>query len=128
MWLSLNMIGAFVEIWAKSFSKIEFWTRFQNKLSRPSYMRILALVGLPPFLLAVLSNLYFLSGNEQIGNELIRRVFSGSNHYALHLIFSLYCGAMVSIGYNKMAGDLTPLHRSKLPRKEPKKSGMKFKL
>lgn len=126
MWLGLNVIGSFIEIWAKSFAELNAWTRFKSKLSRANYLRTLALIGVPMFLLAVHSNMYFLSGNEHIGNEFIKRVFNCSNCFWFHLLFALYCGANVSIDYNKMGGDLGTMHCSKPEKKETKKG--KFKL
>jgi len=127
MWLGLNLLGSFIEIWAKSFAQLYSWNLFISKLSRATYLRLLALMGLPLFLLAIHSNLYFLTGNEQVGSELIKRFFDCSNYYALHLLFALYCGACVSIDYNKLGGDLKPLHCSKPPQKKDTKKG-KFKL
>lgn len=129
MWLGLNIIAAVMELWAGSFSRIDVWVRIKNRLSRTNYVRVLALVGLPIFMLGLWSSTYFLSGNEQIGNEFIKRIFNGTNAYALHLLFALYCGANVSIDYNKLGGDLVPLHRAKPEKKETKsRSIWKFKL
>lgn len=114
------MICSFIEIWAKALSNIDFWTRLRKNLSPASYIRLLALAGMPLFLLAILSNLYFLSGNEQIGNEMIKRIFNNSNYFALHFLFALYCGANVSLDYNKVSINLAPLHGMKPERKEGK--------
>lgn len=130
-WLGLNILGSFIEIWARTLTTFEPWKRFRSKLSQANYIRVLAIAGVPLFLLAVLSNLYFLSGNEQIGNEFIKRIFNGSNYFTLHLLFALYCGANVSIDYNKMAGDLGPMHgvcKPERPKETKTRSGMKFKL
>lgn len=128
MWIGLNIIAAFIEIWANSFARLRTWTNFRNKLSRHNYIRILALIGIPMFLVAVLSSTYFLSGNDQVANEFIKRIFSKSNTFALHLIFVLYCGANVSIDYNKIGGDLATLHRNEPPKKKETKKGWRLKL
>lgn len=128
VWLGLNLVAAFIELWAVSLSRMQLWTNFRNKLSRPTYIRILALVGLPLFTLAVLSSTYFLSGNDRVGNEFIKRIFDTSNAYALHLLFALYCGANVSIDYNKLGADLTALHRAETPKKKEAKKGWRLKM
>lgn len=132
MWLSLNVVGSFVEIWVRAFSKIDLWNNITNQLSRGNYLRLLAVASLPLFLLAILSNVYFLSGNEQIGNEFIKRISNNSNYYTLFLLLALYTGAQVSIDYNRVAAskvDLAPLHGLKPERKEPKhRFGAKIKL
>lgn len=131
MWLGLNLVAAVFELWARAFARKELWSRFKNRLSRPSYIRVLALLGLPLFLLAVLSNLYFLSGNEMIGEEFMKRVLNSSNCFSCHLLFALYCGAIVSIDYNKTGDDRGPLHGVQQEKKETKtaaRSHKKFKM
>lgn len=98
----MNILNAFIEIWAKTLDKTEFWGRIKDNLSRPNYLRLLALLGLPLFVLAVSSNLFFLSVNEQVGHEFIKRILNNSNNYAIYLLIVLYCGANVSLDYNKV--------------------------
>lgn len=98
----MNILSAFIEIWAKTLDRTEFWTRFKNQISRPNYLRLLALVGLPMFVLAVSSNLFFLSVNEQVGYEFIKRILNNTNNYAAYLLIVLYCGANVSLDYNRV--------------------------
>lgn len=113
IWICLNVMGSFLEIWAKAFSRTPLWAQFKNRLSRPNLLRLLALSSLPLFLTAIVSNVYFLSNNEQIGLEFIRRIFGNYNHYFWYLIFVLYCGANVSLDYNRVVAssvDLAKMH------------------
>lgn len=102
MWISLNIIGAFVEIWAKALGKTSFWTNITGQLSRPNHLRLLALISLPLFVLAIVSNLFFLSANEQVSYEFFKRILNNTDSYAVYLVLSLYCGANVSLDYNKV--------------------------
>lgn len=102
MWISMNILGAFLEIWAQTLGRTDFWARFRDGLSRPNYLRLLAVIGLPAFLLAVSSNLFFLSVNEQVGYEFIKRVLNNTNNYAVYLLIVLYFGANVSLDYNRV--------------------------
>lgn len=120
MWLGLNSITAIFELWARVFARKEAWSRFRNSMSRTNYFRILALLGVPLFLIAVLSNLYFLSGNELIGEEFIKRILANSNYFTLYLLLALYFGANVSIDYNKIGVDLVPLHGLRNDKKDVK--------
>lgn len=100
MWLTLNLISAFIEMWARALGRTEFWIRFKMQLSWQNNMRLLAFISLPLFLLAVFSNLFFLSVNEQVGYEFAKRVLNNTNNYAICLMIVLYCGANVSLDYN----------------------------
>ena len=120
IWLGLNMVAATFELWARTFARRESWSRFRNRLSRPNYIRILAILGLPLFFLAVLSNLYFLSGNELVGEEFMKRILNTSSCFWFHLMFALYCGANVSIDYNKVGVNLGTLHGMKQEKNESK--------
>lgn len=103
MWIILNILGAFTEIWAYSLSKTEIWlSRVKENMTRTNYLRLLALLGVPLFTLAVVSNLFFLSSNEQIGFELVKRILNNTNNYAIYLLLALYCGANVSLDYNRV--------------------------
>lgn len=101
-WISLNIINSFIEIWAKALGKMDFWARFQEKISRSNYLRLLALLSLPLFLLAIMSNIFFLSGNEQVGYEFLKRILNNTNSYTFYILITLYCGANVSLDYNKV--------------------------
>lgn len=102
MWISLNVLCTFAEIWARSLSRTQYWLQsVKYRLSRPAYLRLLAFVSLPVFGLTLLSSLFFLSSNDQVGNEFVKRILSNSNNYALYLGLVLYCGASVSLDYNQ---------------------------
>lgn len=102
MWISLNVIGAFVEIWARALSQTSVWAGFRAKVSRANYLRLLAIISLPLFVLAIVSNLFFLAANEQVPHEFARRIFANAGNFTLGLMFVLYCGANVSLDYNRM--------------------------
>lgn len=113
IWIGLNIVGSFIEIWAKALGRTTMWSKISNNLSRPNLLRIVAFASLPLFLLAIISNIFFLSNNEQIGQEFIRRVFSSSSQYVIYLIIVLYCGANVSLDYNRTIAssiDLAKMH------------------
>lgn len=130
MWIALNVIGSFIEIWAKSLSKTEFWlVRVSRNMTRTNYLRLLAILGLPLFTLAIVSNLFFLSSNEQIGFEFVKRILNNTNNFALYLLLSLYCGANVSLDYNrvvKSSVEFAQCHRFPIPcRGKPESSQLK---
>lgn len=130
MWIALNVIGSFIEIWAQSLSRTEFWlVRVKENLARPNYLRLLAILGLPLYTLAIISNLFFLSSNEQIGFELVKRILNNTDNYALFLLLSLYCGANVSLDYNrvvKSSVEFAKCHGFPIPcRSKPESSQLK---
>lgn len=102
MWIGLNVISALLEIWARAFGQTSVWDRVKQSLSRPSYLRLLAIISLPLFALAIFSNLFFLSNSEQVANEFAKRILNNSNNYAYYIMLLLYCGANVSLDYNKV--------------------------
>lgn len=103
MWISLNVLNSFIELWARSLSETNFWQKsVKSKLSRANYLRLLAFLGLPLFTLAITSNLFFLSSNEQVGHEFIKRLLNNTNNYTLYLLLVLYFGANVSLDYNRV--------------------------
>lgn len=113
IWIGLNIVGSFIELWAKALGRTPFWSNVQSRLSRPNLLRLVAFASLPLFLLAIISNTYFLSNNELIGQEFIRRVLSSSNRYFIYLMIVLYCGANVSLDYNRTIAssiDLAKMH------------------
>lgn len=102
IWLSLNIISASIEIWARALSDTHHWQSLQQKLSAPNYLRLLALISIPLFALAILSSLFFLTDDERIANEFLKRLIDNSNNFALAMLFALYCGANVSMDYNQI--------------------------
>lgn len=102
MWIGLNIICTLVELWATAVSCSPFWTQIREQLSRPNYLRLLALIGLPIFVTAVVSNLYFLSNNDQMVHEFLKRILNNTNNYAIYLMVALYFGANVSLDYNRV--------------------------
>lgn len=108
MWLSLNIICTFVEVWAKELGKTDFWiTRIKSKLSRANYLRLIAFASLPLFTMAIQSSVFFLTDNEKIGHEFFDRILNNVNNYAIYLALVLYCGANVSIDYSRVKGNST---------------------
>jgi len=104
----LNIVSAFIEIWTKTLARTNFWLDITRKISRPCYLRLLAFVSLPLFALAITSNLFFLSENEQVGYEFAKRTLNNTNNYALYLAIALYCGANVSLDYNRVVKSSKP--------------------
>lgn len=102
MWISLNVLNSFLELWAKSLANTDFWFKFRASISRANYLRLLALLSLPLFALAIVSNLFFLSANDHIGYEFMSRILNNSNQFAIYLMLSLYFGANVSLDYNRV--------------------------
>lgn len=109
IWISLNILNSFIEAWGKALAGTKLWSGLRSKLSRASYLRLLALLGLPLFILSIISNLFFLSSNEKVGHEFIKRILENTHNYTIFLILTLYCGANVSLDYNKVVVSTTDL-------------------
>lgn len=134
IWISLNVMTTMVEIWARAFSETKLWLKLKNNLSTPNYLRLSALISLPIFLTAVLSNVLFLSENEKLGMKILNRIINNSNNYGLYLLLVLYCGANVSLDYNQVVKSaqhlVSPLGFPSCPRngkQSPEKTNKKSK-
>lgn len=102
LWLSLNFMTTMLEIMASTLSNTKLWISIKKSLSAANYLRLLALIGLPIFLTAILSNVFFLSENEELGLNIAHRIFDNTNNFAVFLLLALYCGANVSLDYNQV--------------------------
>lgn len=120
MWIGLNIICSLVELWANAVSYTPFWSQIREHLSRPNYLRLLALIGLPMYATAVVSNLYFLSNNDQMVHEFLKRILNNTENYAIYFMIALYFGANVSLDYNRVVKspiDLGRMHGFSCSRK-----------
>lgn len=127
LWIGLNVISAFIELWANVVSKLNFWITLRENLSRSAYLRLLAVLSLPLFALALVSNLFFLSSNEQVVYEFVNRIFNNTDSFAIYLMLALYCGANVSLDYNKVVKgtvEFTKMHGFSCCAKKDAATGM----
>lgn len=111
MWIGLNIVCSLVELWAAAVSCSSFWLQIKEKLSRPNYLRLLALIGLPIFATAIVSNLYFLTENDQMVHEFLKRILNNTDNYAIYFMAALYFGANVSLDYNRVVKSPVDLGR-----------------
>lgn len=101
MWITINVISTFIEIWARAIGNTGLWTSIINKISPPNHLRLIAAMSIPLFITALVSSLYFLTENENIAQEFFRRIMDNTNNFTIFLLLALYCGANVSIDYNQ---------------------------
>ncbi|XP_067009005.1 protein-cysteine N-palmitoyltransferase Rasp [Anabrus simplex] len=97
IWSFLNFMGVSVEGICRI---IESWSAYQeceNKLlSKENSRRFKALMSVPLFIMAAISNFYFFAG-DAVGNIYFKRLFSGSLLANSVLFFFCYCCSQVSI-------------------------------
>lgn len=130
LWISLNLLTTFIEILANSISNTKLWVNLKKSLSAPNYLRLLAFIGLPIFLTAIISNVFFLSENEQLGLDIASRILNNHQSFAIFLMLALYCGANVSLDYNQIVKSsqyLSPHGFPSCPRNKIKESQQQTK-
>ncbi|VDM94875.1 unnamed protein product [Thelazia callipaeda] len=75
VWISLNIIGLFLEYGAKAIYTIESFQKWREMhISDLAFRRILAWLRVIPFVLGIYSNFYFLGGSE-VGYMFVLRIW-----------------------------------------------------
>lgn len=98
LWISFNLFCVNCEMIATLIGTTTHWRWFESMLDRAGSLRLHALLSVPFFAMALLSNIFFLS-NEDVGSNLVNRLISKSSFTASLALF-LYFGANVSIDYH----------------------------
>lgn len=93
-WILMNYICAVIEIVAKNVGKT---FTFKNH-------RTIALLSLPLYIVTIISTQLFLSPQEYLVVEFMRRIGNMQDDFPLYFIMIVYCGINVSIKVRKRLG------------------------